>query len=175
MAFPAGRAFVLRIEPGKLSRPFGLQSLTPPGFRPPRSAWPPGFRPPRFAWPPGFRPPRFAWPFQPVPAPGREDNRREANCPPQLPVPLDGLPFLHYRYSTLARCGVNSSLRRFALLTPPLAPVLHTGCRKRQTLQLPYRCFMAEILQLLPPVILAIAALITAITGLIKVLKSKKK
>ncbi|CAH3523290.1 hypothetical protein ESCOMM071M2_23840 [Escherichia coli] len=34
---------------------------------------------------------------------------------------------------------------------------------------------MAEILQLLPPVILAIAALITAITGLIKVLKSKKK
>nr|AGC23552.1 hypothetical protein [Citrobacter freundii]AKS10480.1 hypothetical protein [Klebsiella pneumoniae] len=123
----------------------------------------------------GLRPPRFAWLFQPVPTPGREDNRREANCPPQLPVPLDGLPFLHYRYSTLARCGVNSSLRRFALLTPPLAPVLHTGCRKRQTLQLPYRCFMAEILQLLPPVILAIAALITAITGLIKVLKSKKK
>ncbi|EPA0291970.1 hypothetical protein [Enterobacter hormaechei] len=28
MAFPPGRAFVLRIEPGKLSRPSGLQSLT---------------------------------------------------------------------------------------------------------------------------------------------------
>ena len=165
---------MLRIEPGKLSRPFGLQSLTPPGFA---LRTPLGLRasPSALRLASGLRPPRFAWLFQPVPTSGREDNRREANCPPQLPVPLDGLPFLHYRYSTLARCGVNSSLRRFALLTPPLAPVLHTGCRKRQTLQLPYRCFMAEILQLLPPVILAIAALITAITGLIKVLKSKKK
>ena len=28
LGVPCGRAFVLRIEPGKLSRPFGLQSLT---------------------------------------------------------------------------------------------------------------------------------------------------